>query len=361
MLHIYRHVTGLREFRPVVLTQKTEGDWMAETVEVIPRSSFRFLGRFFEKRTGRPWQISPGEVQAFCASLDRHDCELLHVFFGNVAVHMLPLFRKLKIPFVVSFHGSDVAGSMASPEYTETLAEIFDRAAFVPCRSEQLARAVHKLGCPQDKLRIMRTIVPEFAGIVRPHPPSDGTWRLVQAARLVRKKGIPTTLRAFAEFTLAHPFSTLTIAGEGPLENELRALASELNIEDRVEFAGFLDQESLHGLFAGSHFFLQPSETAGGDVEGVPNAMLEAMAIGLPVFATRHGGIPEVVTEGREGLLVEEGDHAGLAQAMLRVAGDPALFEELSRHASQTIHERFSPARQVAAIEAMYREVIATP
>ncbi len=178
MLHIYRHVTGLRTFHPIVLTQKLEGDWVAETVEVIPRSSFRFLGRFFEKRSGRPWQITPGEVQAFCATLERHQCELLHVFFGNVAVHMLPLFRKLKIPFVVSFHGSDVAGSMASPEYTDTLVEIFDRAAFVPCRSEQLARAVHKLGCPQDKLRIMRTIVPEFAGIVRPHPPptARGGW-----------------------------------------------------------------------------------------------------------------------------------------------------------------------------------------
>ncbi len=62
---------------------------------------------------------------------------------------------------------------------------------------------------------------------------------------------------------------------------------------------------------------------------------------------------------GRDGLLVEEGDHAGLAQAMLRVAADPALYEELSRHASQTILERFSPARQVAVIEEMYREVIA--
>ncbi|MFZ4681051.1 MAG: glycosyltransferase [Terrimicrobiaceae bacterium] len=357
MLHIHRHVTGLRNFRPVVLTQKLEGDWPAERVEVVPRSHWRFLARAAEKSSGRPWQISNREAERMIEVLTATDARLLHVFFGNTAVHLLPLLRKCGLPVVVSFHGSDVAGSMASPEYTGAVAEIFDLAEAVPCRSERLAERVAQLGCPREKLRLMRTILPDIPFTHRT-PPTDDTWRIVQAARLVPKKGLVTALRAFAAFTKVYPWSTFTIAGEGPMEEELRSLAAELEIEDRVEFTGFLSQESLQGLFSIGHIFLHPSETVDGDAEGVPNAMLEAMAGGLPVVTTRHGGIPEVITDGKNGLLCEEKDTAGLTATLLRLAGDSELYRTLSKNASASVRDQFSGERQVAAIEQIYREAI---
>jgi glycosyltransferase involved in cell wall biosynthesis len=108
-----------------------------------------------------------------------------------------------------------------------------------------------------------------------------------------------TALRAFARFHAVHPRATFTIAGDGPQLEDLRSLARNLGISAQVFFTGFLPQEKLRGSFAESHLFLHPSELGpDGDQEGVPNAMLEAMASGLPVFATTHGGIPEAV-EGR--------------------------------------------------------------
>lgn len=357
MLHVHRHVTGLKNFRPVVLTQKLEGEWSADRVELVPRSPWRFLARAAEKTTGRPWQISRGETERLIGILQATDCRLLHVFFGNVAVHLLPLLRECGLPVVVSFHGSDVAGSMASPGFSGAVAEMFQLADVVPCRSERLAERVGQLGGPQAKLRLMRTILPDIPFTHRT-PPTDDTWRIVQAARLVPKKGLVAALRAFAAFTKVYPWSTFTIAGEGPLEEELRDLAAELEIEDRVEFTGFLSQESLQGLFSIAHIFLHPSETVDGDAEGVPNAMLEAMAGGLPVVTTRHGGIPEVITDGKNGLLCAEKDPAALAEALLRLAADSDLYRMLSKQSALSVREQFSSERQVAAIEQIYREAI---
>ena len=305
MLHVHRQIAGLKSFRPLVIAQKLEGDWPIDRIEVVRRSRSRFLGRASEKRSGRPWQVSNAEASRILAAIEHENCLLLHVFFGNVAIHLLPLLRRCSIPIVVSFHGSDVAGSMASAGYSEALPELFALATVVPCRSEQLASRVASLDAPEAKTRLMRTALPDLSFVQR-EPPGNRGWRIVQAARLVPKKGVSAALQAFAAFGRRHPEATFTIAGEGPLEEELRRTAAGLGVSDRVRFAGFLSQHALQDLFFESHVFLHPSETAGGDVEGVPNAMLEAMASGLPVVSTRHGGIPEVIEDGKNGLLCGE-------------------------------------------------------
>lgn len=356
MLHISRHVVGLSRFEPTVIAQKTEGRWPGPIAQVIRRSPFRFIARAWEKSSGRPWQISQAEVDQCLSVLRKTDAKLLHIFFGNVAIHLLPLIRQAPIPVITSFHGSDIAGSMASPGYAKARQELFGRCAVIPCRSEQLARGVELLlGCPVDKIRLMRTILPDIPFQQR-HPPTDGAWRLVQAARLVPKKGIITALQAFAYFLEEYPNSTFTIAGEGPMEEELRAEAMRLQIDQHVEFVGFLPQEELQGLFSVSHIFLHPSEMAGGDVEGIPNAMLEAMAGGLPVVATRHGGIPEVITDGENGYLCPERDPNQVSQALLRLASDATLYRTMSETASASVNEQFSAQRQIAAIEDIYQQ-----
>lgn len=355
MLHVHRQISGLRDFVPFVLTQKRAGEWPVAGLEVIPRSRLRFLGRGWEKASGEPWQITADETRRMDGAVRGSRSVLLHIFFGNVAVHMLPLLRRLDVPAVVSFHGADVTGAIAGAGYARARSELFDRSRLVLCRSWQLATRVAALGCPAQKLRIMRTVLPPLDFIPR-NAPADGAWRIVQAARLVAKKGIPTSLRAFAAFSQRHPSAIFTIAGEGPMEQELRNLARELGIESRVRFAGFLSQDALRALYRDSHIFLQPSETAGGDVEGVPNAMLEAMACGLPVVTTRHGGISEVVCDGRTGLLCDEGDAGAVADAMDRLASDGNLRSRIARAGSDFVKDMFSADRQIANIERLYRE-----
>jgi glycosyltransferase involved in cell wall biosynthesis len=183
----------------------------------------------------------------------------------------------------------------------------------------------------------------------------------VQACRLIEKKGLATTLRAFASFLQRYPRATLAIAGDGPQLSELRELCCELEIDREVFFTGFLPQEKLSALYAESHLFLHPSELAAdGDQEGVPNSMLEAMASGLPVLATRHGGIPEAVEHGASGLLVPERDHTALSLAMLELAADSEKYQQLSLGAARRVAALFDLRVQARVLEDIYSETLAT-
>jgi colanic acid/amylovoran biosynthesis glycosyltransferase len=343
MHHIHRQILAVDE-GAFVLAQKVEnrGAFPGAVVEVVPRSPWRFVGREIERRiTHAPWQITRGEASRMREALNRRGAEALHVFFGNVAVHLLPLLESIELPVIVSFHGADVTGAIATPEYKQARERVFARAVSVACRSEALADAVEKMGCPRAKLRIVRTVLPEIAFRERALP-HDGTFRLVQACRLIPKKGLATTLRAFAKLAPKYPLMTLVLAGSGPLEADLRALAAELGVAGRVQFTGFLDQSTLRELMASSQVFLHPSETADGDVEGIPNGLLEAMASGLPVVATRHGGIPEAVEDGVSGLLCAERDADGVAAAVDRLVSDPEFYAQISANGAAGARAKFS-------------------
>ncbi|MFZ4775991.1 MAG: hypothetical protein ACOYM3_11535, partial [Terrimicrobiaceae bacterium] len=127
MLHIHRQISGLNNFSPVVITQKREGSWAADRVEVIPRSPFRFVGRGIERWLGMPWQSSGAEAGKIRHILQNTEAGLLHIFFGNVAIHMLPVIRSAGVPVVISFHGSDVTGQIATPAFSAARREMFER------------------------------------------------------------------------------------------------------------------------------------------------------------------------------------------------------------------------------------------
>ncbi len=181
----------------------------------------------------------------------------------------------------------------------------------------------------------------------------------MQAGRLIEKKGLPVTLRAFAKFLRRYPDATLTIAGEGPLRGRLQDLARELKIDNRVSFTGFISQEQLRDLYYLSHIFLHPSQTGSdGNQEGIPNSMLEAMASGLPVFATRHGGIPEAIENGVSGVLVPEHDHEELARALLSAAQAPDFLSRIARSGAEVVHEKFDLRVQARRLEDIYLKLL---
>src|ERR1043166_4776325 len=266
MLHIYRQLTALERLRPIVITQKREGEkqYPFQPVYVVPRPPTHFLRRFwFRQVRDVPWQMSGLEVNALLQILNKTEARLLHIYFGHIAVHLMPLIRAWKKPSVVSFHGADVLVDMHKPAYREATRQMLDAVRLVLVRSESLKRAVIDLGCAEDKIEIMRAGIPmeEFPFRER-NLPENGEWRFVQACRLIEKKGLPVSLHAFATFLKQHPRSTLTIAGEGRLLEQLQELAGSLNIAHRVVFRGFVSQKQLRDILYASHIFLHPSETA---------------------------------------------------------------------------------------------------
>ncbi len=375
MQSIYRQLTGLRRFRTLVLAEKVEHLDVFPFNGVIamerpprPRRRGNFLLRFWYKHVVRQWPPPrPITTQPkhhpfnLIELLREHQPALVHVYYGHKAVRYLEMLEAWGGPFLVSFHGVDVMKTTDDPAQGEKLQRVFQQARLVLARSESLLARLRELGCPPEKLRLNRTPVPldQIAFTPRTAPP-DGAWRLTQACRLIPKKGLYTTLAALPEIIARFPHTHFTLCGTGPEESALREKLRTAGLGRHVTLAGWQSQDELQEIYRQSHVFLHPSElTATGDQEGVPNSMLEAMASGLPVVATRHGGIPEAVTHGHDGLLVAEKDASALAAALLELLGDPERLTRVSKAAAASAREKYGAAQALAALEDCYAEALA--
>jgi colanic acid/amylovoran biosynthesis glycosyltransferase len=362
MLHIYRQVTGLQRYKTFIVAKErtSEDRFPFPDIEMVPRKPRKnFIRRFWLKHVRHlPPLYYRGEMQGLMKIFRRRNADLMHIYFGHTGVHLLPFIKGWGRPSIVSFHGADVMPREHQPAYDGQLRELLQVTPLLLARSHSLAERLKDLGCAPEKIRINRTGIPLGDYPLRERRvPADGAWHFVQACRLIPKKGIATALRAFADFHAKYPQSVFTLAGEGPMKKEIEELARDLGIARAIELRGFLSQPDLAKLYGEAHFFVHPSEmTADQNQEGVPNSMLEAMATGLPVLATLHGGIPEAVDNERTGLLVPERDNAGLLHAMLELAGNPDRAFAMGRAASESVRLEFEQVKQIEKLESYYDE-----
>ncbi len=378
MQSLYRQITGLKKFRNVVFAENVANlerfpfDPMV-AMKKMQRPRFRgnFLLRFWYKHLVKQWPPPRpvgyvGHEGEYYHPYDLVDLlkqwkpDLVHVYYGHKAVKYRRMLQASGVPWLVSFHGVDVVKFMDDPEYVKGLQQVFQESRVVLARSESLLDRLRELGCPEGKLRMNRTPVPlQSIEFEERRSPEDGKWRLLQACRLIPKKGLFTVLKALPKVVERWPDLKYVLCGSGPDEDHFREEVKKAGLENNVEIQGWVSQEKLKAEFAKAHLFLHPSElTENEDQEGVPNAMLEAMAAGLPVVATQHGGIPEAVTSGKDGILVEEKDFEALAAALLQLTGDETLLAQYSRQAKDSVAEKFGFDQQIAAMEACYRETM---
>lgn len=177
---------------------------------------------------------------------------------------------------------------------------------------------------------------------------------VIFTGRLHYQKGIDVLIRAWEQVWRVHPRAHLVLLGEDQEGGKLQKLAGDLGIERSVHFLGHIEP-ALPYLRAADLFVL-PSF-----FEGLSNALLEAMACGLPVITTNIGGTCEVIRPGLDGLLVEPGDQAALAERLIDVLGDEALAERLSRQARQRVEEEYTADRTAARYAALYARLAGYP
>lgn len=167
----------------------------------------------------------------------------------------------------------------------------------------------------------------------------EGDFLWLAMGRLHPQKDYPSLLTAFARLVTQHPSARLRIAGEGRLEHELTALVADLGLAGRVRLVGLRDDAPR--LLAASDALVLASAW-----EGLPNVLMEAMAAGLPCVATRVGGVPELVEDGRTGTLVPPGDPGALARAMAGIMSlPPAERAAMGARGRAAVVDRFSPER----------------
>ncbi len=376
MQSLYRQIANLKRFRTVVFAEQVANldQFPFEPVVEMekrtrPRYKGNFLLRFWYKHVLKTWPppMPIGHVGRdgeyyhpydLVDLLEKWGPALVHVYYGHKAVKYRRMLEAAGIPWLVSFHGVDVVKFVKDPGYLEELGRVFDEAQLVLARSESLLARLRELGCPEEKLRLNRTPVPlESIPYKRREAPADGKWRLLQACRLIQKKGLFTTIKALPKVVERWPELKFVLCGTGPEEERLQKAVADAGLEQNVEMLGWVNQAQLLEQFDRAHAFLHPSElTKSQDQEGVPNAMVEAMAAGLPVVATQHGGIPEAVDDQKDGYLVPEKDSAALADAILKLLGDPETLGLFSENAAASVKAKFGFEEQIAALEACYAE-----
>lgn len=241
-------------------------------------------------------------------------------------------------PLVVSLHGSDVFVAERNRALAAVARWTFRRTSWVAACASDLGERAVRLGA--DPARVATLLhgvdLGEFAG------GDTGAWRertgagegdflVVALGRLVAKKGFSHLLRAAASLRARGVPVRVAIGGTGDLRARLEAEADELACRDRVRFLGDVPHDQIGGLFRAADVVAVPSvRDEKGNVDGLPNVLLEAMAAGRPVVATRIAGIPDVVDDGENGLLVAPGADDALADALGRLQADRALGVKLA-------------------------------
>jgi glycosyltransferase involved in cell wall biosynthesis len=281
--------------------------------------------------------------------LKKRNIDMVLAEFGMTGVAMLKVCRHLNLPLIVFFHGVDAYLHETLTFHEKDYKRMFREASFIFAVSKHMYDQLISLGCPSEKLAI-NTYGP--ADFFYEANSNYSRKNFLAIGRFVEKKAPHYTIQAFANALKKHPDAKLRMVGDGRLRPACEQLVKDLNIENSVEFKGILNPQEILTLYADSLAFVQHSLTAAnGDREGTPVAVLEAGAGALPVIATLHAGIPDVVVDGETGFLFEEGDIEAMSAAMIKILDDFSLARRLGTAARQRIRENFTLEKHIKHID----------
>ncbi len=284
------------------------------------------------------------------------DCVLAE--YGVTAASSLKVIQSLRIPLIVHFHGFDASDNDVLRTYKEKYLEVFDYATFVVSVSKKMSAGLIALGCPADKI-IWNPCGPNI-NFFSIKPVLKKQQQFIAIGRFVDKKAPHLTIRAFSKIAKKYPETKLLFGGKGKLLRTCKELVKELGIDEQVLFLGKLSQSEIMSHFSASLAFVQHSVTApSGDSEGTPVAVLEASAAGLPVIATRHAGIPDVIEHGKTGFLVEEFDVEGMADYMVQLYEDPEKAKMMGYEGSQNIRLHFTMEKHLNRLTEIINKAMA--
>jgi phosphatidylinositol alpha-1,6-mannosyltransferase len=251
--------------------------------------------------------------------------------------------------YAVAAHGNELLLAPAARlptaqrAYDGLRARVLRGAQRILCVSHFTADLARRAGAPPERIRVVpngtdpERFRPLDATPLRRALGLEGRRVLLSIGRLTPRKGFDTVIEALPEVLAGAPDVAYVLAGEGEDRGRLEALARERGVADRVRFLGRIDgaQVALHYNLA--EVFVTPSRQEGPSVEGFGIVFLEANACGKPVIGARSGGVSEAILDGETGLLVEPNDRRGLASAVLRLLGDPALGRRLGERGRQRV------------------------
>jgi colanic acid/amylovoran biosynthesis glycosyltransferase len=292
---------------------------------------------------------------AHARELQDEGVEHVHAHFATYpALAAWVAWRLTGIPYSFTAHAHDIFIHQA------LLARKASDAAFVVAISE-FHRDFLRERAPAARLEVVHCGVhPERLAAALPSMPASGPVRALCVAGLREYKGHSVLLRAIAGDSLDR--LELELVGDGELRGPLEALVAELGLGSRVRFRGWVSEPEVERSLGEADLFVLPSVVAAdGDMEGLPVALMEALAAALPTVATRQAGIPELVRDGETGWLAEPGDVEDLRRALAEAIASPELAAERGRAGRKLVEREFDQARSARRLAELFRSRTLAP
>jgi colanic acid/amylovoran biosynthesis glycosyltransferase len=353
---------ALVRYRPTIITRSWGSDAVAPPRDAVIVGD---QGTGVGARVARAAYVATGAPGLFGRRRTWPAIALVHAHFGPDATYALPLADQLGVPLVATFHGWDVTLPLSSYLRRNSLTTwryVFRRdalrrrgAAFIAV-SDYIRACVIKLGLPAD--RVVRLYVGVDIDRFRPLGRPAGERFILSVARHTEQKGVDALIRAFGRIAMRFPDVDLVQVGTGPVTAALRQIVAQLGLTQRVRFIGAQSHDAVRELMQRATVLALTSQTpATGQQEALGLALNEAGACGVPVVATRHGGMPEAVLDGETGILVPERDDAAIASALTTIIDDRALAARMGARGRAFVGDVFNLRTQTAALEDLYDRV----
>lgn len=356
---IIGQASQLKRYQPVYvgLSRISNGGLTLPDGQVEVLNSGGKLGRL-KRKVYR----ATGYAPEFINRLRARKPALIHAHFASCGLHALPLCRALNIPMVVTGHGNDVTVDGRAVKTARRFGFRYQRyhRLFLPsvsyiAVSRFIKERMIERGFPAEK------IVEHYIGIdvekFKANSQAPREKVILFVGRFVPKKGCEYLIRAMSLVQVKYPDIKLVLIGDGPLLENTRQLANDLGVN--ADFLGLQPLDAVKSWMRRAWFFCSPSVTGpDGDSEGLPTVLMEAQASGLPIVSTRHGPIPEAVSHQNTGLLVDEYDFEGLANAMCKLLADDAMHAAMSQAARSHVLNQFDIRKQTLMLEEIYDTAI---
>jgi Glycosyltransferase len=305
------------------------------------------------KLLGKPF--SAAAINYLSRVITDFHLDILHThFYGLPTFVTMLVSQETGIPFTFTCHAYDI---FINPN-VEVMRKHMEAAAKVITISNYNRDYLQKLtGMGKGKIEVIRAcpILDKFNGIER----NESGFEILTVARLVEKKGIKYGILAVAELVKEFPQLSYKIIGGGPLEKELQALVKSLDLEHNVEFLGWTSDETLLAEVSQATMVLLPCVQAeNGDQDGIPVTLMEAMYSQTPVISTNISGIPELIEDGKQGLLVEPKNIEQLVIAIRTLLSDTDLRARMGKVAKEKVEREFNIHTEVEKLLHVWKQML---
>jgi colanic acid/amylovoran biosynthesis glycosyltransferase len=320
------------------------------------------LGRLGRARNRLRWLAGTYAPGLYLPVLTRERAALIHAHLGWEGVRSLAVARAARLPIVTSFYGRDASRQARRFWWRARYRRLFREGDAFLVEGPALGARLIALGCPPAKVHVLHLgIDTARVGFRERRPSPTGAVEILVSASFRPKKGVPAAVEAFAAVAAAHPGCRLRILGDGPERARVESAIARHGLDERVTLEGYVPYARHLAALDQADIFLAPSRTApDGDSEGgAPVALIEAQAAGLPVVATHHADIPEVVADGESGLLSPEYDAGALAENLGRLLDQPQLWPQLGRRGRERMEAEFDARRQAGRVAELYARIVA--